>query len=396
MDKLTIDELDLAGKRVLIRVDFNVPLEQGVVQSDQRIVAALPTIRHALDAGASVVLMSHLGRPKGEVVDAYSLRPLVEVLSKRLDRPVAFAEDCVGEATEKQAAALGAGELLLLENLRFHPGEEKPESEPDFAERLARLGDAYVNDAFGTAHRAHASMVALAERFERPAAGFLMAREIEYFARVLDDPARPFVAILGGAKVSDKIPVLKRLVERVDVLLVGGAMAYTFLRAKGLAVGDSRVESDQLVTAGEILAAAAARDVRVELPDDHVCGREFDAETQRTLTDGEAIEDGWMGLDIGPRTRQRYAEAIAVARTVIWNGPMGVFEWPAFAEGTMAIAEACAQAAATTIVGGGDSASAAAKSGLAERFDHISTGGGASLELLEGKTLPGLAALADR
>lgn len=391
----TIEELELSGSKVLMRVDFNVPLRDGRVADDQRIRAALPTIRHALEAGASVVLMSHLGRPKGAVVPELSLEPVARRLGELLGRDVAFADDCVGASAEQAAAALQPGELLLLENLRFHPGEQKPDKEPDFAERLARLGDCYVNDAFGTAHRAHASMVAVARRFERRAAGMLLAKEIECFGRALGAPERPFLTVLGGAKVGDKIPLIENLLDRVDALIVGGAMAYTFLAARGVAVGDSRVESDRLELAGEILTRADSRNLDVLLPLDHVCGRTFDEGTESRVTDELEIPPGWMGLDIGPRTIESYRTRILKARTVIWNGPMGVFEWEAFSRGTMAVARACVEGEALSIVGGGDSAAAAAKSGLAGRFDHISTGGGASLELLEGKELPGLAALAE-
>lgn len=395
MKKLSIDAVELAGKRVFIRVDFNVPLQDGKVDNDNRIVAALPTIQFALGAGAKVILASHLGRPKGEARPEFSLAPVAECLASKLGRPVAFASDCVGAAVESQVASMNDGDLLLLENLRFHPGEEKPDREPDFAQRLASLADIYINDAFGTAHRAHASMVAVAERFERPAAGFLLAKELEYFGKALAEPQKPFVAVLGGAKVSDKILLIENLLSRVDRLLIGGAMAYTFLAARGVAVGDSRVEEDKVELAARLLEAAESSGVEMLLPTDHRCGRTFDAATESCVTAGEAIDAGWMGLDIGPQTSATYVEAISTAGTVIWNGPMGVFEWDSFSAGTFDVARACAESDALTIVGGGDSASAAKKSGLADRFDHISTGGGASLELLEGKTLPGVAVLAD-
>lgn len=393
--KLTIDRIDLAGKRLLLRVDFNVPLVEGKIDNDNRIVAALPTIRHALDAGAAVILMSHLGRPKGSVRPEYSLRPVADCLAEHLGLPVQFADDAIGSATSTMVSRLSAGQVLLLENLRFHPGEEHPDLEPEFTEELAALGECYVNDAFGTAHRAHASMVAVAQHFEVRAAGFLMARELQYFETVLASPERPFLAVLGGAKVSDKIVVLQRLLEKVDGLLIGGAMAYTFLAASGTGVGNSRVEEDKVDTARQILDAANRSGTRVELPQDHVCGHSFDKDAEPMITETAEIPEGWMGLDIGPRTCKVFIEAIAAARTTVWNGPMGVFEWPAFAAGTMQIARAVAESDGISIVGGGDSASAAKKSGLADRFDHISTGGGASLELLEGKTLPGVAVLSD-
>jgi len=396
MGKLSIADLDLGGKRVLLRVDFNVPIRDGRVTDDARIVAALPTIRHALEHGASVVLMSHLGRPKGTPKLELSLAPVRERLAELLGREVVFAADCVGPAAERAASALRPGQVLLLENLRFHVGEEKPEQEPGFAPALGRLGDCYVNDAFGTAHRAHASMVALAEQFPQRAAGFLLAREIEYLGRVLAAPERPFLALLGGAKVSDKIPLIRSLLGQVDAIAIGGAMAYTLLAARGHRVGSSRVETDRLELSREIDAEAGRRGVEIRLPCDHVCGREFAEATERLTVDEVDIPDGWMGLDIGPRSLAAFRERIGSARTILWNGPMGVFEWPAFAEGTFAVARACAESGALSIVGGGDSAAAAHQAGLVERFTHVSTGGGASLELLEGKVLPGIAVLTER
>jgi 3-phosphoglycerate kinase len=397
MNKLSIEDLALRGKRVLMRVDFNVPVREGRVDNDNRIVAALPSIRYVLEQGASLVLMSHLGRPKGVGPEpAFSLEPVQACLAKHLGREVRFVEDCVGPAAEKAAAALKPGEVLLLENLRFHAGEKKPDKEPGFADSLAKLGECYINDAFGTAHRAHSSMVAVAERFEQRAAGYLMQKELEYFSRALSAPEKPFIALLGGAKVSDKILVLDNLLERIDAMLIGGAMAYTFLRARGLAVGASRVEEDKLDLAAGILAKAEQKRVDVLLPVDHVCGKEFDENTESMVTEGVEVPEGWMGLDIGPQSIAAFGERISGAGTVIWNGPMGVFEWERFSAGTMELAKACAASDAVTIVGGGDSASAAKKSGLSDRFSHISTGGGASLELLEGKELPGIAALTDR
>jgi phosphoglycerate kinase len=383
-------DLDLAGRRVLVRVDFNVPLDDaGRVTSDARIRAALPTIEAILAAGGRPILMSHLGRPKGKVVESMRMRPAAERLGELLGRPVRTATDCVGPAAEAAVAALGAGEVLVLENLRFHPEEEK--GDPDFAAALAALGDVYVDDAFGTAHRAHASVTGVADHLPA-AAGLLLQKEVDAFARVLDAPARPFVAILGGAKVSDKLPVLLNLVAKVDALIVGGAMAYTFLAADGVPIGSSRCEQDLLDEARQVRALCAARGVELLLPVDPVCAAEFKAEAPASLH-GPGIPDGLMGLDIGPRSIAAFRDRIAGAKTILWNGPMGVFEMEAFRRGTEAIAHAVADSAAFSVVGGGDSVAAVELCGVEDRIDHVSTGGGASLELLEGRDLPGIAAL---
>ena len=387
----TIDQVELASKRVFIRADFNVPLENGRAADDTRLKATLPTIRHAIDAGARVVLASHLGRPKGKRTPELSLAPVGVRLGQLLGRPVAFVTDCVGPEVEAKVGALANGEVLLLENLRFHPEEEANDDE--FAASLARLADVYVNDAFGAAHRAHASTAGMVERVPVAVAGFLMKRELEALTGLLTQPTKPFVAIVGGAKVSDKIAVLESLLERVDALLVGGAMAYTFLAADGHRTGTSRVEKDRLDTARELLASASAQNVSVELPSDHVCAHSFDENAPPVAVDGVDIPDGLMGLDIGPKTRERYATRIAAAATIFWNGPMGVFEWKSFSRGTTAIAEAVADSPARSVVGGGDSVAALTRSGRAGDITHVSTGGGASLELLEGRTLPGVAAL---
>jgi phosphoglycerate kinase len=399
--KLSIRDLDLRGKRVFIRVDFNVPIDNGTVGDDTRIRASLPTIRYALEQGAAaVVLASHLGRPKGQPNPKYSLKPVAAKLAELLGRPVAFAEDCVGPAaqTAVDKAASAGGGVVLLENLRFHAEEEK--NDPVFAKQLASLAELYVNDAFGAAHRAHASVDGIVTFLPRAAAGLLMEKELEYLGRVLNNPERPLVAILGGAKVSDKIDVIQNFLSRVDKLIIGGAMAYTFFKANGVPVGKSLVEDDKLDAAREIEAKVKARGLQLGLPVDHVVADKIDAaapqETLETLKVGDPAIGNRMGLDIGPETVKAYSTMLRDAKTVVWNGPMGVFEVPAFAEGTNAIARAVAAVNGTTIVGGGDSIAAVNQAGVADRITHISTGGGASLEFLGGRKLPGVEALTDK
>ncbi len=389
----SVEDLEVRGKRVFVRVDFNVPLKEGRITDDTRIRAALPTLRHLLDRGAALVVASHLGRPKGAPDPAYSLGPVAERLGELLGMSVFLAPEVVGPKVEELARNLEPGEVLLLENVRFHPGETK--NDPELCRGLAALAEAYVNDAFGTCHRAHATTAGMAALFppERKAAGFLLLQEIRAFERVLRAPEPPYVAVLGGAKVSDKIGVIRNLLPRVDRLLVGGAMAYTFLRARGVPVGDSLVEEDKVELAAELLAEAEKAGKEIALPSDHVIARDLSAGAETRTTEGAEIPAGWKGVDIGPKTRAAYAEAVGAARTVVWNGPMGVFEIPAFAEGTVAVARAAAESSAFTVVGGGDSVAAVNQAGVADRISHISTGGGASLELLEGKTLPGIAAL---
>ena len=403
MAKLSIKDLDLKGRRVFIRVDFNVPFKEGKVEDDTRIRAALPTIRYGIARDARVIIASHLGRPKGERVEKYSLAPVAEHLSSLLGRAVGFATDCVGVETEARAAAIQDGDVLLLENLRFHKEEEK--NDDGFAQQLARLCDGlYVNDAFGAAHRAHASTVGITKHVGRAAAGLLMQKELEYLGRVITNPDHPFVAILGGAKVSDKIPVINALIDRkVDRILIGGAMAYTFFKAQGFTIGKSLVENDMLQTALEIMKRAEAKGVELLLPTDHQVVDSYEPiKGDKIIAKTIPIEftnAGHAGMDIGVETVAHFANALRDARTIIWNGPMGVFEEPPFDQGTIGIARAVAEAAdrgATVIVGGGDSVAAVTQAGVADRITHISTGGGATLEFLAGKELPGVAALNDK
>ena len=386
-----VDQLDLRGKRVFIRVDFNVPLDKkNEITDDTRILLSLPTIRYAVKSGGKVILASHLGRPKGKKDPAFSLAPVVERLSQLLGRTVGLASDCVGEDVEKEIDGLEEGDVLLLENLRFHPEEEK--NDEAFSRALASLCDIYVNDAFGAAHRAHASTEGMTRYVKTVAAGFLMMKEVESLEKALVHPVKPYVAILGGAKVSDKIGVIQNLLERVTTLLIGGGMAYTFLRAKGFGVGKSLVEENQLELSLRLMEKAEGK-VKFLLPSDHLAAERIDVQARRQAVRNESIPADWVCLDIGPDTVRIFSEEIRTAKTIVWNGPMGVFELEPFSHGTFAMARAVADSSAFTIIGGGDSVAAVNQAGVAERISHISTGGGASLEFLEGKKLPGIEAL---
>jgi phosphoglycerate kinase len=387
----TVDQIDLKGKRVFIRVDFNVPMdEKNRVTDDTRILLSLPTIRFVREASGKVILASHLGRPKGKKDPKFSLAPVAERLSQLLGIKVALATDCIGEEVQKQIGGMREGEILLLENLRFHPEEEK--NEEGFSKALASLCDVYVNDAFGTAHRAHASTEGMTRFVKIVAAGFLMMKEVESLEKALVSPQKPFVAILGGAKVSDKIGVIQNLLDRVTTLLIGGGMAYTFLKAEGFQIGKSLVEEDQIGFSLNLLEKAKGK-IKFFLPSDHIAAERMDVQAKREIVKNDKIPSGWVCLDIGPETVKTFSEEIKSAKTIVWNGPMGVFEMEPFSQGTFAIAKAIANSSAFSIVGGGDSVAAVNKAGVADRISHISTGGGASLEFLEGKKLPGIEAL---
>ena len=393
--KKTVRDIEVKGKRVLVRCDFNVPMQDGKITDDTRIVSALPTINYLTEHGAKVILMSHMGRPKGEPVKEYSLQPVARKLSELTGKNVIFAasDKVVDDSVETAAANLAEGEIMLLENVRFRKEETK--NEPSFAKELASLGDIFVNDAFGTAHRAHASTAGIAD-YLPCVSGFLIEKEVKFLGSAVENPKRPFVAIMGGAKVGDKIPVIENLLKKVDVLIIGGGMSYTFFKAEGLEIGTSILDEDNVQLASQLLKKAEESGVKMLLPVDTICAKEFKNDTEFAAFDKDKIPSDYMGMDIGPKTIQLYEEAIAKAATVVWNGPMGVFEMPNFAKGTRAIAEALAESDAVTIIGGGDSAAACEQFGLKDKMTHISTGGGASLEFLEGKTLPGIAVIQDK
>ena len=393
MAKKTIRDVDVQGKRVLMRVDFNVPMQDGTITDDKRIRAALPTIKHAIEAGGKVILMSHLGRPKGKPDDAFRLDPVAKRLSELLGQPVQKVDDCIGADVEQAVAKLEPGDVLLLENVRFYAQET--DNDPEFAKALAALGDIFVNDAFGTAHRAHASTTGVAD-YLPAVSGFLMEKELEFLGGAVEDPKRPFVAILGGAKVKDKIAVIESLLNKVDTLSIGGGMAYTFLKAQGYEVGNSLLDGERLEFCRSIMAKAEEKGVELLLPVDVVAAKEYGPDAEHKVVSSREMPADWEGLDIGPETAKRFSAAVKDAGTVVWNGPMGVFEFEAFAKGTLSVAQALADSSAVTIIGGGDSAAAVEQMGLADKMTHVSTGGGASLEFLEGKVLPGVAALDDK
>ncbi len=393
LNKKSIKDIDVKGKRVLVRCDFNVPLDNGVITNDKRIVASLPTIKYLLEHGAKVILCSHLGRPKGEVMPEFSLKPVAARLSELLGLEVKMADDVVGDSAKALAADLKEGEVLLLENVRFEKGETK--NDPELSRKFADLADIFVNDAFGSAHRAHSSTAGVAE-YIPAVCGFLIEKEIEFIGGALENPKRPLVAILGGAKVSDKIGVITNLLDKVDTLIIGGGMAYTFMKALGHNIGNSLLDEENIGFAGDMMKAAKEKGVKFLIPVDNRIGREYDKDTESRVCPSDDIPEGWMGLDIGPETEKLFTEALEGAGTVIWNGPMGVSEWDKFAGGTIAVATAVANSGAVSIIGGGDSVAAVTKLGFADKMSHISTGGGASLEFLEGKELPGIAALNDK
>lgn len=395
MPKLTIRDIDVKSKRVFVRVDFNVPLnDKGEITNDTRIRASLPTVQFGVERGARLILASHLGRPKGKPNPKMSLQPVATRLAELLSKPVSFASDCVGPEADKAAAALKDGDVLLLENLRFHPEEEK--NDPEFSKSLASLAEVYVNDAFGSAHRAHASTAGITRYLKPALAGLLMEKELEYLGKAVGSPERPYAAIVGGAKVSDKIELLQALMKYADSVLIGGAMAYTFLKAQGVEVGRSLVEDDKVDLARQLLQFAERRTIKLLLPADHVVAEKVDASAAAEVVNTRPIPSDRVGVDIGPATRAEYAREIAAAKTIVWNGPMGVFEIDQFAQGTIAIAKAVAASSGTSIVGGGDSIAAIAKAGVESKITHISTGGGATLEFLSGLTLPGVAALTEK
>jgi len=395
LEKLSIADVPIEGQRVFVRVDFNVPLDkQGHVTDDTRIRSSLPTIEHAMARGAKLILASHLGRPAGKVDPRYSLKPVALCLAALLGKNITLADDCVGPMAEELVSLMHEGDVLLLENLRFHPEEEK--NDPRFAQQLARLADVYVNDAFGTAHRAHASTEGITQYLTMAVAGLLMQAELRHLGQLLATPERPYVAILGGAKVSDKIDLIFNLLPKLNRVLIGGGMAYTFLVAQGVPIGNSLVEADKVEVARDILTKATSLGVTIQLPEDHVIAERLDAQAATRVVPQDGIPSGWLGMDIGPQTVETFTRAIHAAKTVVWNGPMGVFEMAPFAQGTQAVARAVAASPATTIVGGGDSVAAVNQAGVTDRITHISTGGGAFLELLEGRALPGVAALMDK